>query len=97
MYRPQFIEPDNMLRLGFQLEYDEKNYLKYVNNGTVHWNKGYNKEFPEPRGKVIIYINCEYSSEHFFISIEQDGGTRKSYYGICDNEVFLKLLLENIR
>jgi hypothetical protein len=97
MYRPQFIEPSNMKILGFDLVKDEDNYLHYVNDGTIHWNKGYSKEFPEPKEKVIIYINCNYSNEHFFIGIEQDGGTRKVYYGVCDNEIYLKLLLENIR
>lgn len=104
MFRPPFIEPDNMLKLGFELVSDENNYLKYQNNGTVHYNKDYNKDFPEPKGKVIIYMNCNYYNhvkdktiESFYLGIKNDGDTRSSYGGICDTEEFLIKLLNSIR
>ena len=99
MYRPKFIETENMKRLGFDLISDERGYLKYQNDGSIHYNKDYNKNFPEPRGKVILSINTTYLKEGdiFYLAIQQDGGTRTSYSGICDNEEFLINLLNKIR
>lgn len=96
-FRPQFIEPDNMKFLGFNLVSDKDGYLEYVNDGTKHYNKDYNKEFPEPKGKVCLQVNTTYSNDYFYLGISQDGKTRTSYAGVCDNEVFLKLLLNNVR
>ena len=97
MYRPEFIEPNNMKSLGFNLISDKDNYLKYENDGTKHYNIDYNKQFPEPKGKVILYINCTYHNNYFFLGIKQDADTRNSYNGVCSTEEFLKMLLYNIR
>jgi hypothetical protein len=97
MFRPSFIEPDNMLKLGFELVKDEEGYLQYKNNGKVHWNKDYNKECPEPKGRVVLFINTTYSDKYFYIGIEQDWGSRKVYGGVCSTESFLIELLSNIR
>lgn len=67
MYRPKFIETENMKRLGFDLISDERGYLKYQNDGSIHYNKDYNKNFPEPRGKVILSINTIYLKEGGYI------------------------------
>ena len=97
MYRPQFIEKENMKLLGFDLMSDKDGYLKYQNDGTKHYNKDYNPNFAESKGKVIISINTDYNGEAFYLGIKQDAGTRTCYAGICDNEAFLKLLIKNIR
>jgi hypothetical protein len=96
-YRRQFLEPENMLFLGFELISDKNGYLKYQNNGKIKYNKDYNKQFPEPKGKVIVYVNFTYSEEYSFVGIEQDGGTRSVYNGICNTEQFFKELLYSIR
>jgi len=98
MYKPSFIEPENMKKLGFDLISDKDGYLKYENNATIHYNKDYNKQFPEPKGKVVIYINTTYSTnDYFFLGIMQDGDSRTAYNGICDSEEFLISLLQRIR
>lgn len=94
--RKSFLEPDNMKILGFDCVSNKDSYLKYENDGTKHYNVDYNEKFPEPKGKVIIYVNFTYG-EIPFVGIEQDGGTRNVYHGVCDNEVFLIKLLYSIR
>ena len=95
MKRRSFLEPENMKILGFDCLSDKDGYLKYENNATIHYNPDYNK-FPEPKGKVIIYVNFTYGDIPF-VGIEQDGGTRNVYHGVCETEMFLKLLLNSIR
>ncbi len=34
MFRPNFIEPENMIILGFELVKDKDNYMTYHNNAT---------------------------------------------------------------
>jgi hypothetical protein len=99
MYRPKFIEPENMKRLGFDLISDEQGYLKYQNDGKVHYNKDYNKDFAEPKGKVLVFINTGYigEGEAFYLGIKQDAGTRNVFNGICDTEEFLVNLFNKIR
>jgi hypothetical protein len=103
MYKNDFLEPDNMLKLGFELSEDHNNngYYKYQNNATIHYNKDYNRNFPEPKGKVLISVNTTYTTlakENIpYIGIKQDGGTRSVYGGLCPNEDFLIQLLNNIR
>jgi hypothetical protein len=97
-----FLRPKKMEEFGFELNKDPENgFFSYQNNGKVHWNKDYNREFPEPKGKVSITVNINYtrlSGETVpYIGIRQDGGTRWSYMGLCPNEDFLRMLLENIR
>ena len=82
--------------IGFELVYDKGEYLKYQNNGTINYNPDYNPECPEPRGKVLMYINLAYG-EYPFVTIEQDGGTRKVYNGIVRSEEFLIELLNSVR
>lgn len=98
IFRPTFIEPDNMKLLGFGVFNDLGNTLVYYNNSTVQYNKDYNTSFPEPKGKVILHINCQYSnSDEFYLNIKQDSGTRTVFVGICRTEQFLLELLNNIR
>lgn len=95
-----YILPDNMLKLGFEnIPQKDEGYLKYENNATYHWNKAYNKQYPEPKGKVIIYVNTTHTKydEHIFVNIRQDADTRTVYNGICPSEEFLKTILSNIR
>lgn len=97
-----FILPDNMLLLGFEQVGESSNgYYKYQNNATIHYNKDYNPNFPEPRGKVLISVSTVYTTLKGdvvpYIGIKQDGGTRASYNGLCPNEDFLIQLLNNIR
>jgi hypothetical protein len=92
-----FLLPENMLKLGFKcLKNRQDGYIQYENNSTIHYNTDYNKEFTEPKGKVIIYVNLNYSTLPF-INIKQDGGTRSAYHGVCDSEEFLIKLLYSIR
>jgi hypothetical protein len=98
-----FLELDNMKKLGFELseDHNDDGYYKYQNNGTIHYNKDYNRNFPEPIGKVLISVNTTYTTlakENIpYIGIKQDGGTRSVYSGLCPNEDFLIQLLNNIR
>jgi len=94
--RPTLLLPKYMENLGFELVYDKGQYLKYQNNGTINYNPDYNSECPEPKGKVLMYVNFEYG-DHPFITIEQDGGTRQVYHGIVRTEEFLVELLNSVR
>lgn len=95
-----FLFPDNMKLLGFDCDKDKNGYYNYINDGTKHYNKDYSK-YPEPKGKVTIGVNINYVGEEFTnlpaIEIRQDGGTRRSYYGVVPNEEFLITLLNSIR
>ncbi len=94
--RKLFLEPANMKVLGFDCLKDSGDYLKYVNDGTLHYNKDYNRTCPEPKGKVIIYVNFEYGDIPF-VGIRQDGDSRNVYNGVCETEDFLKQLLNSVR
>jgi hypothetical protein len=94
--RRAFLEPENMKLLGFDCLSDKDGYLKYQNDGTKHRNKDYNSQFPESRGKVIVWVNFTYG-EIPFVGIDQDGGTRHVYYGVCETEVFFVMLINSIR
>ncbi len=94
--RRAFLEPDNMKLLGFDCLSDKDGYLKYQNDGTKLNNPDYNKKFPEPKGKVIIYVNFTYG-EIPYVGICQDGDSRTVYGGICETELFLKLLITSVR
>ena len=89
--------------LGFNCTKESDGYLAYENDGTKHYNKDYNTECPEPRGKVIININLNYGciSEKFsqlpFMGIYNDGNTRTSYHGVIPSEEFLITLLNSVR
>jgi len=98
MTKPDFLSQENMLKLGFEQLSEESTYLKFQNNGTVYYNKDYSK-FKEPKGKVQIQLNYERFEKNGVIDIGilQDGGTRTSYYGVCENEEFLISLLKHIR
>jgi len=96
-FKPQFIEPPGMKRLGFELISEKEGYLQYKNDGTRQWNTDYNKKFPEPPGKIIIFVNTNYADDKFYLCIENDGGTRNCFNGVCETEIFFKLLLESIR
>lgn len=95
-----FLLPDNMKKLGFDDISDpidkQKGYYKYQNDGTKHYNTDYNRNYPEPKGKVIVYVNFGYGIFPF-IGIKQDADSRTSYNGICPDEDFLEKLLKNIR
>ena len=92
----EFLEPENMKILGFDCISNKDGYLKYQNDGTKHYNTDYNSKYPEPKGKVFLYISFVYG-EYPFIEINQDGDTRRVYHGICKTEDFLKSLLYSVR
>lgn len=96
-FRRQFMEPEEMKKMGFDLIKDEDGYLAYQNDGTVQFNTDYNKDFPEGKGKVLINFNTTYSDTHAFLGIKQDAGTRTVYYGVVDNKTFLQWLIAAIR
>lgn len=96
MKRKSFLEPDNMKILGFDCVSDKNDYLKYVNDGTKHYNTDYNKLYPEPKGKVFICVNFTYG-EIPYIGIQQDGDSRTVYGGVCETEEFLVMLLNSVR
>lgn len=85
-------------KFGFDLisESTDGVYLKYSNDGTKHHNTDYNSEFPEGKGKVILYVKFEYSTNPF-VCVKQDGDTRQVYHGICRNENFFAELVTSIR
>lgn len=102
VFKYDFLEPDNMKKLGFEIrEETSKGYYKYQNNGTIHYNKDYNRDFPEPRGKVLISVNTTCTTSDGvnipYIGIKQDAGTRTVYDGLCPDKNFLIQLLNNIR
>lgn len=98
MPKPNFLLEDIMKEKGFYLYSKDAtdSYYEYHNNGTVHYNIDYNQRFPEPKDKVIINISFKYG-EFPYVSITQDGGTRKVYAGVVYNEVFFDQLLYSIR
>ena len=92
----KLLTPESMkLEFGFDCKKNEHPYCTYVNDGSKHRNKDYS-QFPEPRGKVIVHCNHNYSDLPF-ITIEQDGGTRTVYHGLCPSKEFLETILNNIR
>jgi len=102
IFKYDFLEPDNMNKLGFEIKEETSvGYYKYQNNGTIHYNKDYNRNFPEPRGKVLISVNTTCTTLDGvnipYIKIKQDAGTRTVYDGLCPSEDFLIQLLNNIR
>lgn len=92
-----FLMPDNMKILGFNCITSRHPYYKYENDGTKHYNKDYNKQFPEGSGKVWISVNLDGTPYGAYMEIKQDGGTRKVYHGVVDTEDFFVLLLNRIR
>lgn len=96
-----FLSPENMLKKGFEdisnPEKTSNGYFKFQNNGTILYNPDYNPNFPEPKGKVIIYVNFSYTPKYPYISIRQDGDTRNSYSGIVSTQSFLDKLLKSVR
>ena len=92
----------DILPIGFDLfdndhnNSEDKGYFAATNNGTVHYNKDYS-DFPEPRRKVIIYFNINYSVNGIFAEVRQDGDSRTVYNGIVPNKEFFIDLLSNIR
>ncbi len=53
MFRPNFIEPENMIILGFELVKDKDNYMTYHNNATVHYNKIYCAKFWKDYNSIV--------------------------------------------
>lgn len=92
----EFLLPDNMKKLGFDCLSNKDGYLKYQNDGTKHYNKDYNSTYPEPKGKVIVYVNIS-RSNYNFVGIMQDGDTRTVYNGVCEDQEFLVKLLYSVR
>lgn len=92
-----------MKKLGFDCIKDgkETGYYSYKNDGSKHYNKDYNPEFPEPKGKIVIHLNINYSGEEFtnlpFVAIGQDGDSRSVYNGVVATKEFLLMLLNSIR
>lgn len=99
IYRPYWIEPDIMSYFGYELISDNGNYLKYQNKaGIVVDDYGI-----MPKGKRIIYFNCEYNkfSTTFgnvvYVGIEEDGGSRRVFAGVCDNFSTFNIIHKNVR
>ncbi len=93
-----FLLPEYMKHLGFNCVEGEGNgYYKYINDGTKHRNKDYNSQFPEPKGKVFVYVNFTYSNEYPFVGIMQDGDTRTVYNGIITTQNFFEELINSVR
>lgn len=90
MYRPQWIEPDEMLKIGYQLVSDKDGYLKYENIAG-HVFPHYGKSCV---GKRILYFNCTLMDDFVFLGIQEDGGTRTVFHGVIDTQVMLKLTLD---
>ncbi len=88
IYRPYWVEPDMMKNLGYELVSDDGTYLKYVNVAGLE----VDDYGLMPKGKRIIYFNCEYNKfsklprNVVYTAIEEDGGTRKVFAGVCDSE-----------
>lgn len=94
----KFIITDEMLKyLGFDCTKSNDNYATYINNGSRHWNKDYNSDFAESRGRVVIHINRDYGKTGTFAQIEQDGGTRKVLHGSIASYEALVMILASIR
>jgi hypothetical protein len=96
--KKQFKVTQEMMQyLGFDMLSHNEPYAKYQNNGTVHWNRDYNPDFPESRGRVIVYVNNSYNNTGAFLEIQQDGGTRKVFHGSVDSFETLVRVLYSIR
>lgn len=101
-FRPSFIEPENMDKLGYELikESEDKLYLEYRNKpGLVV--DGYGTMCMHKR---IIYFSCEYNrfcneneDDCVFMEIKEDGGTRRCFHGVIRSEEDFKLIHKLIR
>jgi hypothetical protein len=45
-------------------------------------------------GKRIIYFNTGWQPDYIFVAIEEDGGTRKVFYGGIQNTDQLEIILK---
>lgn len=96
-YRPNWIESDFMLPLGYKLVSDKDGYLKYESYHPVAKCDGYGLL---GNGMRVIYFNTTYSpieKEEVFVGIKTDGDTRTCYNGVCKSESFLLELIKNVR
>jgi hypothetical protein len=97
-HKQRFVITDDMMTyLGFDCAKSNDNYATYINNGSRHWNKDYNSDFAESRGRVVIHINRDYGKTGTFAQIEQDGGTRKVFHGSIASYEALVMTLASIR
>jgi hypothetical protein len=98
-HRPDWIEPNVLKELGFNLISDEDGYLKYGCDGKTFICGAYNKEYPLPKHKRLIYVNCTYAPTEnvVFVGITEDGDTRTCYNGVCGSLDFFKQLIYNTR
>lgn len=98
-FRPFWVEPDYLDKLGFVLEKDEKGYLKYTNKPGVEFTD-YGKAWG---GKRFIYINTTYCNIPLIkencvaIGVREDGDTRCVFNGVCFTEQDLLTILKLVR
>ena len=97
VFRPSWIEPEEMAKLGYALVSDKYGYLKYQSSHALGCKcPGYGLL---PNGKRIIYINTTYQpdKELVYVGIREDGDTRNAYMGVAKTEEFFKELLISVR
>jgi hypothetical protein len=94
-WRPKWVEPKYMDKLGYELISDKDGYLKYGNKAGIKVD-GYGIM---PKHKRFIYFNTTYKpySRKVFVSIREDGDTRTVYNGVCKGPVFLEQLHKHVR
>lgn len=98
IYRPNWIEPEEMKKIGYDLVSDASGYLQFENEPGLEV-PGYGKMC---RAKRIIYINTTYVEfskiqDILYAGIEEDGGTRKVFGGVIDSQEFLIKILNSVR
>lgn len=100
VYRPEWIEPEHLQKLGYRLLSDKDGYLKYESSWeskALH-RKGRTFEQLLGDGKRIIYFNLTYQPQDslVFCGIEEDGGTRTVYNGVLFNDEQLEFILNAV-
>jgi hypothetical protein len=88
--------PAFMFLLGYKLTKDDGQYAEYINKAGAELT-GYGRA---SEGKRIIQMNRKYTegnSEHVFVGIMEDGGTRRVYNGIIGSKEYFLEILNSIR
>jgi hypothetical protein len=99
--RPNWIEPKEMKKIGYQLISDKDGYLKYE-NVAGHIFPSYGKSC---RGKRIIYFNTTDAiferdtidtENMIFMGIKEDADTRTVYNGVVNSKELLISILNYV-
>jgi len=97
VYRPSWVEPMHLAKLGYKLISDKDGYLKYASSWELKalHRKGRKHEQLLGDEKRFIYFNLTFSpdEEIVFCGIKEDGDSRTVYNGVLAEKSQLELIL----